>query len=205
MRGNLMSKVMKKLASLRSSFKDDDKGLAAIEFGFIVPFMFIMFFGLVDLTNFITVARKATNSAAVVADLVAQNNVAITPATMDDYMKAVMMIHSEFNNNSALIKVEVAQYRPNAAVTAGVSRRWNYSWGSGPACSPAAVSTTGFGGLVTAGNDLIVARVCFQHRPLFGTFGNNTLIGASLYNIAETTVTRPRSRQSIDCPTCTQN
>ena len=57
---------------LRKFFRET-RGIAAIEIAFILPFMLLIYFGLFDITALVSVNRKVTYSASIVADLVAQN------------------------------------------------------------------------------------------------------------------------------------
>ena len=50
-------------------YRADKQGVAAIEFAFIVPIMFLMFVGAVELSQAITVDRRVTQAASSVADL----------------------------------------------------------------------------------------------------------------------------------------
>ena len=60
-------------------FRKDQSGVAALEIAFIMPFLLFLYFGLVDLTAMISLNRKVTYSASVVADLVTQNDLRSLP------------------------------------------------------------------------------------------------------------------------------
>jgi Flp pilus assembly protein TadG len=179
-------------------FPKDEEGLAAIEFGLIAPVMFLMFFGLVDLTGLISTSRKVTNASAVIADLVAQNTAPFPSSILTDYTVAAQMLLPD--REPSEIRVEIFAYQPNAARTAAI-RKWSMNSGTGPACQ-GTINVNNMPALMQAPNDLIVARVCVDYEPGFGTWRNSPVLGALTYNVRETTITRPRTRSTIDCTNC---
>ena len=69
------------------SLPDRQAGVAAIEFAFIVPIMFVMFVGAVELSQAITVDRRVTQAASSVADLIARKETSIAQSEIGDIMK----------------------------------------------------------------------------------------------------------------------
>ena len=49
--------------------RDDTRGVSAVEFAMILPLMFLMFFGMLDLTNGFAVKRKVSQISQGIADL----------------------------------------------------------------------------------------------------------------------------------------
>jgi Flp pilus assembly protein TadG len=76
-----------RIRQLISRYRADSSGVAAIEFAFVVPVMFVMFVGAVELSQAVTVDRRVTQSASSVADLVARKETKITPAEIADIMR----------------------------------------------------------------------------------------------------------------------
>jgi Flp pilus assembly protein TadG len=76
---------MKKNSLFRKlpGFASAESGVAAIEFAFILPFMLVLYFGLLDLTGLVSVNRKMTSTASVVADLTGQGG----PTTRSQILK----------------------------------------------------------------------------------------------------------------------
>jgi Flp pilus assembly protein TadG len=179
------------------AFRRNDKGTAAIEFGLIVPILFFVFFGLIDLTTFISNSRKVTNASAIVADLVSQNNPDVKKTDMADYFTAVRMAVPEYPEEK--LRMEVFGFRKG---TDGViAKQWEYKTTSGPSCGADPV-TTNMADLMTSGNDLVVSRVCVEYFPYFGTWRGSPILGKVMFNIREVTVTRPRTQNALGCPTC---
>ncbi len=180
--------------SLRTFLKAEH-GVAAIEFVFILPFMVFLFFGMVDLTQLIGSNRKVTQSASIVADLVAQNRNTMIKSQINDYYKAVEMILAPMP--TAEMRIEVRGFRPNAARTA-VTQLWSTGNGMGPSCG-AMPTTTSMVPLVEAGNDLIIARVCVEYEPFLATFMGKQILGDTNFLVEETIILRPRSTNTLTC------
>ncbi|KZD22777.1 hypothetical protein A4A58_27945 [Tardiphaga robiniae] len=49
--------------------RDDTRGVSAVEFALIVPLMFLMFFGMLDVTNYFAIDRKLSQISQGMADL----------------------------------------------------------------------------------------------------------------------------------------
>lgn len=56
-------------------YRDDARGIAAIEFAMILPMMFLMFFGMIDLSNGFAADRKVSQIAQMLSDLTSRNAV----------------------------------------------------------------------------------------------------------------------------------
>ena len=68
--------ISPRLRSFRTSLRDwtaDCRGVAAVEFAFIVPLMLVMFFGTVEICSGIAVDRKVTLMARTLSDLTSQS------------------------------------------------------------------------------------------------------------------------------------
>jgi hypothetical protein len=186
---------MKKLFRKRD-FGSNQDGLAAIEFAFIFPFLIFMFFGLFDLTSLISTSRKVTNASAVVADMVGQNGAPFQKSILEDYKRAAHMIIPGMADNE--IRMNVSAYR---LVSGSVQRIWTYKSPVGPQCATEP-NQTNMPALMGGPNDLIVAQVCVVYKPLQNFFNNSPLLGSPSINVLETTITRPRARDVIECTDC---
>jgi Flp pilus assembly pilin Flp len=186
---------MKKIFNSRDFGRNQD-GIAAIEFAFIFPIMILMFFGLVDLTNLISTSRKVTNASSLIADMVGQNGAAFPKSVLEDYKRAAHMIIPGKADNE--IRVDISAYR---MVSGTAQRVWYLKSAEGPQCV-SEVSKTNMPALMTGPNDLIVAQVCVVYKPLKNFLSNSPLLGSPSINVLETTITRPRVRDIIECTNC---
>ena len=94
--------VMKtcELQLLAKQWRDSKSGLAATEFAMLLPILVIMFFGLVEASEAMTVNRKVAISANTLADLTAQSD-HIKISEIDDLFSGVMTI-IEPNDSSGM-------------------------------------------------------------------------------------------------------
>jgi Flp pilus assembly protein TadG len=186
---------------IRSLFKylRDSRGIAAIEMAFIMPFLLLLYFGLVDLTAMISLNRKITYTASVVADLVAQNDTTLASTLFPDYINAAELIIKPTPIANA--RVEVFQFHQDP-VTKAISSQWRYSSTGGSNCSTTAPSTTGMGTLMTDGNDLVVARVCITYSPYVASFMGTKILGATSFLMTEQIALRPRQSSTLACTGC---
>lgn len=178
-----------------SRFLRDDRGIAAIEMAFIMPFLLLLYFGLVDLTALISTTRKINYSASVVGDLVTQNDTTVTKATIQDYFSAAAMIMKP--SPIANVRIEVYQYTKVQGVP---TNKWSANNGSAGNCG--APSILGMLPLMTDGNDLIVTRVCSTYQPYIATFLGSSILGASSFQLKDEIALRPRQSNTLNCSDC---
>src|SRR5258708_2268611 len=73
--------------ALVARWRGDKQGVAAVEFAFIVPIMFVLFVGAVELSQAITVDRRVTQVAGSTADLVARKETTISNSEITDILR----------------------------------------------------------------------------------------------------------------------
>lgn len=185
-----MSKIMKN--KLRK-FVGETRGIAAIEFAFIMPFMLLIYFGLFDITALVQVNRKVTYSASIVADLVAQNKTSVLKSKLSDYYSAANLVMAPIS--SSAVRVEVFGYRIAGST---VSQIWKTNNGQATSCGTDP-TTTAMAPLMVAGNDLVVARVCTTYVPSVANFLGYSIVNSSSFNIGESITQRPRSTLKLTC------
>jgi Flp pilus assembly protein TadG len=181
------------MKNLLKKFLYETNGIAAIEVAFIMPFMLFLYFGLFDLTGLISVNRKVTYSASVVADLVAQNKTSVLKSDISNYFKASKMVMAPMPWTA--IRVEVFGYRISGTT---ISQVWKTDNASGSSCG-SAPSTGAMAPLMVAGNDLVVARVCTTYTPYIVSFLGKEILGKSSFAVGETITQRPRSTLKLTC------
>ena len=177
----------------KQNFIRQDKGAAAIEFAFIMPFMLLLYFGLVDVTGLISLNRRIVSASATMADLVGQQKTSILASTIADQYNAVYVIMQPVAASN--VKVEVFDYR---LVGGTITQIWKTGNNQGPSCG-AAPSTTNMTNLMTAGNDVIIARTCATYTPTVTSFMGTTILGATSFNLNQAMSVRPRSSLTLNC------
>jgi Flp pilus assembly protein TadG len=167
----------------------ESSGMAAIEMAFVFPFMIIVYFGLVDITNLLSAERRVTIATSTIADLVTQAPGTVSKADLNGFYNAVGPIMDPFPSSS--VKIDVTNYRK---VGSSAVQQWtnvkNGNCGGAP-------STTNFPNLMTDGNDLVLARVCITYSPITGK-----VFGAGPFTLHSEMVLRPRQAPTLDCSDC---
>jgi len=174
-------------------FIGETRGIAAIEIAFILPFMFLIYFGLFDITGLVQVNRKVTYSASIVADLVAQNKTSVLKSKLSDYYSAANLVMAPIS--SSTVRIEVFGYRIAGST---VSQIWKTNNGQSTSCGADPV-TSAMAPLMVAGNDLVVARVCTTYEPTVGNFLGHNWMGSSSFQVGESITQRPRSTLKLTC------
>ena len=176
-------------------FGANQSGIAALEVAFILPFLLFLYFGLLDLTAMISLNRKITYAASVVADLVTQNDGTVVAGDIDDYFNAAALVLAPTPMSS--IRVEVYQYRNVSGV---ITNQWSRNNGSGGTCS--APTTAGMNSLMSDGNDIVVAVLCTNYTPYVATFLGERVLGATSFSMNEQIALRPRQSATLNCTGC---
>lgn len=138
------------------------KGVVAIEMAFIGPFMMLLYFGLLDMTYFMTENRKTIAIAGSVGDLIGQQRRSILLANLNDYLKVGNLIMKPDSDND--VRIVVTTYRKVGNVPTPI---WSRNNGKGVACTNT-VPNAEILALMELNNDVIVTQVCTKIRLFSG-------------------------------------
>ncbi len=166
-------------------------GVAAIETALIMPVMLLLYVGMIDLTNVVSMNRRLTQAASTLADVITQSKDTIEASKIDDIFKAVDLIMVQ-GPVELEIGISVEGYRKVSGVATKV---WSKSRGI---CS-ASVDTTKMLDLMTAGNDLVVAKVCGEFIPFAGNVLGTKALGTDSIKMNEVITERPRISDTLNC------
>ena len=148
---------------LVKKFRDDNRGVAAIEFAFVAVPMIVTFFGVAEIATYVLAARKVSNIASVAADLITQDTT-VTDAEMDDVMSVLDVIISPFDPGTAEVRI--------TSVVADSDGETTVAWSDArhttalPVNSPVTVPD----GIVPDNQGIIMTEVNFTYHSLFGMF-----------------------------------
>jgi TadE-like protein len=176
------------LCGAAARFRNDASGVAAIEFAAVFPFMLVLYFGVVDVTELISANRKVTLATSAVGDLVAQAPGVITEADLNGLYKAIGPIMEPIP--ASAVKIEILVYKKSGASSA---LRWTHV--KNGTCTGSLPS--GMASMMADGNDLVVARVCTNYQPITGK-----VIGAGPFALSDQFVLRPREAPQLVCTDC---
>lgn len=159
-------RISKMIGAVRKSITRlprDKRGVSAVEFALILPFMVTLYLGGTAITQAIMAKRKVVLVAHTVGDLVARDNV-ITTAERDAIFDAAKAVFAPYPW-SPLLKVRFASVEVNAAGTATVKWSEALNWTAQAINSTVALPA----GLNTANTSVIWAEVSYDFTPPIGT------------------------------------
>lgn len=200
-----LSALTNKVRALERRWREDRKGVAAIEFAFIVPIMFVMFVGAVELSQAITVDRRVTQAASSVADLVARKETSISQTEIGDMMKIGGYIMAPYAQ--APMQVIVRNVSSSSANATNTKQSWQCTFSAAgtnpaPVCACMNEAYTIPPGLVSTNDSVVVAEVNYTYTPLvFDYFLNRTLSsgsgGPGTYTLSERIFMKPRGQAAM--------
>ena len=188
---------MHRFPRLFARFARDRRGLAAVEFAFIVPLMLTVMFGTVELSSAVAVDRKVTLAARTISDLVSQGT-QIKTADLKNYFALGAVIIAPYTVTPTTLTQKISAINIDAQKKATVA--WSYSGsvtngvatvGNGDA--PGTVVTASIpAGLLVPNTQLIWSNVTYTYIPIV----NYTITAASI-PLSDQCFTRPRQSDTV--------
>jgi Flp pilus assembly protein TadG len=178
--------------NLISRFRDDCKGVAALEFALIAPIMIMLFVGTLEVSAAVSVNRKVSRISSVVGDLVTQST-ELNATDITNIMAVSSDIMEPYSNT---IKIRITGI-DIAGGTATVSWSCNQGWSSLADGSVYTVPNA----IKTDGTFLVAARVQTLYQPMVGWARYSESAGVSFDNTSvtmdEEIFLRPRVGSSV--------
>lgn len=182
-----------------------DEGVAAVEFGLIVPIMAVMFIGAVELSQAITADRRVTQIANATADLVARFSPVtgapngISQTEIADIMRVGGYIMAPYDSNPLKIVLRSVSSSPTSATN--TKQAWICTYTAAGNSLSCACTDTVFAipaNLVSTLDSVIMAEVTYNYKPLvFDYFMKSMGNGggpAGTHLMKETAYLKPRSQ-----------
>lgn len=200
-----------RIAALASRFSRSKDGIAAVEFGFVVPIMLCMFIGVVELSQAITVDRRVSHVASSTADLVARQKT-ITDTTLNDYMTIIDQLMLPYSDTP--LKMTISNVYNTTAAPTVHKVCWVYHRNGNSANGANTTITAGgnYTGLPTdvldaaGGKSVVVVEVSYLYQPvLFFSSSSvkiqgsqiSSFVGAAGITMSEKFYLAPRLSNSI--------
>jgi len=198
-----MSKAMKTLpaALLRAviALRNDRRGLAAVEFAFIMPLMMVMFFGTVEFSSGVAVDRKITLMARAASDLTSQAT-AVVDTDLQNFFSASVGIMTPYDASPT--KITLSEIYVDNSNVARIQWSKAGTIASGATQATVSTSTRSQGDVVTslvpsalliAGTYLIFSEVSYKYVPTVGY-----VMGKSGITMSDVAYTRPRQSLCVN-------
>ena len=178
------------LLSRSTDFLRDRRGIAAVEFAFIVPLMLVLFFGTLEFSQGIAVDRKVTIMARTLSDLTSQN-ISVSATQLTNFFTASKAILTPYDNTPVRSTISELYVDPTTKVA-----RVQWSVGSVPRAQSSTVTIPSQ--LQVGGTYLIFSEVSYLYVPTIGY-----VMSKSGLNLSDVGYTRPRQSTCVIYPTPT--
>ena len=140
----------------------DDRGVAAVEFSMILPFMLLLYIGGIELGDAMAIQLKVTDTAHIVADITTQNT-AINNATMSAILAASSETIAPYSASNVIVTVSEVSTNSSGAATVTWSDSLNGT------ARPVGQAITLPSSLVGQPNiSLILGEVSYSYTPQLG-------------------------------------
>lgn len=171
--------MIKSLARTLRRLAGDRRGVTAVEFALIAPFMILLYLGSVEISLALSIDRKITSISSALADLVAQDDV-ITDDEMIDILNAGTVIVAPFDATPLQIRISSVLMDSSD----NVEVQWSDALGMSPYAegSSANIPT----GVLERNRSVIMVEVEYQYNTMFGE------LGVDQFDISEIFYLRPR-------------
>jgi Flp pilus assembly protein TadG len=188
---------MRRAFGLHARWAASQSGAAAVEFALVLPVVVMLYVGLIDTSDYVSVSRKVNHAATSLANLAGRSEHVVSPAALDDAIAGAQLTLQMESVSAASFSLR--NYRTAEGSTEVV---WSRSSGAGPDCP--ASEPDNLDELTASGNDVIVAAVCARYSPPLGGKIGNFVFGSSTMTIRTQVASRPRESDTLDCPDCAQ-
>jgi len=184
---------MRRPAPTRHVARRREAGVAAIEFTLVLPILLLLFFGLINLSQYIFAVRKVDDAAFLITNLVAQSENTIPSGSLDDYFVGAELllapIDATWVNSNLGIDIYVFNKTTGAV-------KWSKFYGGSRKCTRPTATDAKIAVLIPV-SDVVVTVACMPFNapaadfPGFQYLRNTT--------IETRYVQRPRLSDTLSC------
>ena len=184
-----------------AAWTQNAEGVAAIEFALLAPMISLLFVGAVEMSQALTVDRRAQQIASATADLVARANATITSMEMSDIMRVGGYLMLPYSSTPLQTTVRNITSSPTSATTTKQSWYCSYNL-SGSGATTCACNVTAYtlpSGLISTNDSVVVTEVKYNYTPLiFDTIMTRTFSRTgSYYVLSKVAYAKPRSQAAM--------
>ncbi len=173
----------------------DTGGMAAIEFGMIVPIMFFLFVGTIEFSQALTVDRRLTLAASSTADLIARApNSGLTPEQVDRDLRIIEQLILPYDIQRLYVKVlsVIAAGTPGNPSVLTYTIDWSRDSNAGTPHERGDEFHDIPEGLLVAGESVIVSEARYEYTPLIFNY-----FIESAFNMTERFFLKPRNSSCV--------
>lgn len=196
------------IAARARRFGLDRRGVAAIEFAFIVPVLLVMYFITMEASQAIETSKKVSRIGSMVADLVTQQQT-VVKANLEAIMKIGSTTLMPYNRSTPTIIITAIQMSDEATPKVTVAWSRKLVGGTYSVDAAAGATTTVPATLNIRNTFLIRVESDLDYTPVIawnGQTGQQKALGLlstfSNIDMSETYYLRPRRSTTIPCSDC---
>ncbi|MDI1296851.1 MAG: pilus assembly protein [bacterium] len=185
--------------------RDDQSGLALIEFAYSLPVLMVLSMGGLEIANLSMAHMRVSQIAMLVADNASRERTSIDESDINEIFTGAELAGSNLKNFKANAKIFLSDLEPNGLTgsNAGQFIRWQRCWGTGPFTSTYGVAGNGAanatlatgmgptGNKITSGSGTAVmfVEIAYTYQPLITNdlFGAKVIRYTSAFNVRERT------------------
>jgi Flp pilus assembly protein TadG len=168
-----------------AGFARADKGVAAVEFALVLPFLLLLFLGGWELTNAASTYRKVTDTTAQLADIVSQYTSMSSTDVNSVFSATTQIMYPDTTNNLQIVLSEISTNANNVATVT-----WSQAYNGGAPLT-AGSSFTLPSGLALPNTSYIYVQSSYMYTPTIGSmYISNIPMKTSLFVL-------PRETSSI--------
>lgn len=183
----IVSTLRRGAPALARRFGTASQGVAAVEFAMVLPFMIILYLGMVEVTNAVSTDHRVTLLARTLADLTGQQTKVTSASSstsgetlMDSVFGAAFAVMAPYKAESISMTVTSVAVKPTST-TAGSPVQGKVCWSDARVVTSGALSKTGAtplaagtvapvpAGFDTPTSSFIRADVVLNYNPMFGS------------------------------------
>jgi len=185
--------AVKLLRNALRNLNADRRGIAAVEFALLLPFLLILLIGMSETVTALNTDRKVSQVASSAADLVAQADT-ITTGEIADIMIAAEEIMLPYPDSPLDVIIASVTFNEDGDPEVDWSRNKSgtapWTAGSAPPIDiPEAISV--------AGSSLVIGVSSYTYQPLFASMLQHIFPRAASINLGDTYFLKPRTTATV--------
>jgi Flp pilus assembly protein TadG len=153
--------MLTRLRRLRRRFAADERGVSAVEFALILPFLAYLYFGAVELLEGVAISRQVALTATTVGTVVSQYTTISASSQMPDILNASVQIMQPYTTGNATVIVSAISIDSTGKATVAWSQALN-----GTARSTGQVMTLP-SALDTPNSTVLFSEASYAYTPTF--------------------------------------
>lgn len=147
------------LLKFGTRFASTERGVAAVEFAFILPVMLILYLGGIQISQSIAVARQTSLTASTVANLVSQYTTISSSQQIPDILQASAAVLTPYQQSNAVVTVSCITIDANGNATVA----WSQSLNGTP--RPTGQAVTVPAALDVPNTELVFGETTYAYTP----------------------------------------